>query len=67
MDGERDFYGDEPEAQKVCVGYCFYCKNDIYEPAPTKGEKKVEADGELYHQDCFIIVNTGEEPGVNDE
>lgn len=64
MDGERDFYGDEPPEQKVCVGYCAYCKNEIFEPS-LKGEKKVEADGLFYHKECFILENTGE-PGIND-
>jgi hypothetical protein len=65
MDGERDFYGDEPTEQKICVGYCAYCKNEIFEPVATKGEKKVEVDGLLYHQECFILENTGES-GLND-
>ena len=61
MDGERDFYGDEPEQPKECIGYCAYCKCEIF-----IDNKKVEEDGQLYHKDCFIIVNTGEEPGIND-
>ena len=58
---ERDFYGDEPQEKAEVIGWCAYCKCEIYE-----GEHKVEADGLMYHKDCFILENTGSEPGIND-
>jgi hypothetical protein len=57
---EQDFYGDNPPEQKECRGYCIYCKDEVYE-----GDD-VEYKNFLYHKDCFILEQTGMEPGIND-
>jgi hypothetical protein len=57
---ERDFYGDEPVEPKECIGYCAYCKHEIY-----KDDHVVIEDNLTYHKECFLLENTGE-PGIND-
>lgn len=59
---ERDFYEDEPQEQAEVIGWCNYCKCEIY-----FGEKKVEEDGKLFHKECYLLENESIEPGVNDE
>lgn len=58
---ERDFY-EEPHEYKECIGYCTYCKNEIY-----LGQTKVEEDGLFYHKDCYLLDNKDKEPGIYDE
>ena len=61
MDEERDFYEEpEPEVKEV-IGYCFYCKNEIF-----SGDSVVRCDGNCYHKDCFLLENSNLEPGIND-
>lgn len=61
MEDERNFYEDEPTEGKEVIGYCAYCKVEIFE-----GDEMVEYKGKKYHKDCFIQEHTGEEPGIND-
>lgn len=58
---DRDFYGDIPEEKGECIGYCLYCKSEIFVT-----EKKVEEDGHMFHKDCYILENTNREEGIND-
>ncbi len=62
MNDERDFWEDEQQDPKEIIGYCAYCKTEIYIE-----DKKVEEDGLLYHKECFILENTNLEKGVNDD
>lgn len=58
---ERDFYEDHHE-NKQCIGYCTYCKNEIF-----LGQTKVVEDGLFYHKDCYLLENQEKEPGIFDE
>jgi hypothetical protein len=62
MDEERDFYGDNSEPEREIIGYCAYSKDPIYE-----GDDYVEYQGQLYLKEYFIIMNVGEEKGINDD
>lgn len=60
MEEDRDFYNDDCCKQDKCLGWCIYCKNEVFE-----GEEVFHLQ-DLYHKECFIILNTGLEPGIND-
>jgi hypothetical protein len=61
MDGERDFYGDNEPTHKECIGYCAYCKDEIFD-----GDEHVLEADLMFHKSCFLLENTGKEPGIND-
>jgi hypothetical protein len=58
---ERDFYEEQPQEQEF-IGYCTYCKREIY-----SDQKKVREDSKLFHKECYLLENQGQEPGIYDE
>jgi hypothetical protein len=58
---EREFYEDAQEQREV-IGYCTYCKCEVY-----SDEKNVQEDGKLFHKECYLLENQGQEPGIYDE
>ena len=53
MDNDtQDFYGDNSEDEKEILGYCFYCKDQIY-----ACDKYCLSEGHIYHRECFVLIN----------
>ena len=59
---ERDFWEDEPQDKGEVIGYCVYCKCEVY-----SDERHVKEDKKLFHRECYLLENQGQEPGINDE
>jgi hypothetical protein len=54
MTDDRNFYDDEKQDERMIIGWCAYCKEEIHE-----GDPFVMYKGEMYLRDSFITMNLG--------